>query len=255
MVATLVLPTTIAPAARRRCTASASAVARCPVKAASPQVVGRPATSKASFNVTGMPASGPSRSPRARASSIASASLRAASARVTTTALRGGSPPGGSESMRPNTPSRAARAGTSPDAICAASVAASSNSLIISSSSLSLYRPAGTVNHMRSDRQAPTSGAARAGMSKGGLLYHFPSKSALFDALTERLRADTAANLARVESLGAVRAFLQTSCPSADEAGNYWAAFAAVHSGSTEVSPVSYTHLRAHETRHDLVCR
>jgi AcrR family transcriptional regulator len=79
--------------------------------------------------------------------------------------------------------------------------------------------------------------AARAGMSKGGLLYHFPSKSALFDALTERLRADTAANLARVESLGAVRAFLQTSCPSADEAGNYWAAFAAVHSGSTEVSP------------------
>jgi AcrR family transcriptional regulator len=79
--------------------------------------------------------------------------------------------------------------------------------------------------------------AARAGVSKGGLLYHFPSKSALFDALIDRLRADTAANLARVDSLGAVRAFLQTSCPTAEEAGNYWAAFAAVHSGSTEVSP------------------
>ena len=79
--------------------------------------------------------------------------------------------------------------------------------------------------------------AARAGVSKGGLLYHFPSKSALFDALTDRLRADTAGNLARVETLGAVRAFLQTSCPSAEEARNYWAAFAAVHSGSTEVSP------------------
>src|SRR5450759_5816459 len=25
--------------------------------------------------------------------------------------------------------------------------------------------------------------------------------------------------------------------------------------GSDEVAPVSYTHLRAHETRHDLVCR
>ncbi len=81
--------------------------------------------------------------------------------------------------------------------------------------------------------------AARAGVSKGGLLYHFPSKSALFDALTERLRADTAANLARVDSLGAVRAFLETSCPTADEARNYWAAFAAVHSGSTEVSPAA----------------
>ncbi|GAA1322732.1 TetR/AcrR family transcriptional regulator [Brachybacterium rhamnosum] len=37
--------------------------------------------------------------------------------------------------------------------------------------------------------------AARAGVSKGGLLYHFPSKTALFDGLAGRLRDLAAADL------------------------------------------------------------
>lgn len=78
--------------------------------------------------------------------------------------------------------------------------------------------------------------AARAGVSKGGLLYHFASKQALTDALAERLRDYTDANLALADSVGAAQAFLQTSRPTNVEAQHYWAVIAAVQSDTAAVS-------------------
>ena len=70
--------------------------------------------------------------------------------------------------------------------------------------------------------------AARAGVSKGGLLYHFPTKASLLVGLTARLRAYTEVNIARARAEGIVRTFLQTSTPRHDEARHYWAALTAV---------------------------
>ncbi|MCA5893749.1 TetR family transcriptional regulator [Isoptericola sp. NEAU-Y5] len=55
--------------------------------------------------------------------------------------------------------------------------------------------------------------AERAGVSKGGLLYHFPSKDALADGLLEHLRELTAADVAAMRSApqGAVDYLLRTS--------------------------------------------
>ena len=55
--------------------------------------------------------------------------------------------------------------------------------------------------------------AARAGVSKGGLLYHFPSKDALADAVLERFTEVSAADLAVMASApeGASRHFVRTS--------------------------------------------
>ena len=78
--------------------------------------------------------------------------------------------------------------------------------------------------------------AARAGVSKGGLLYHFPSKAAVIDGLAERIRAYTDANLARARRNGVVRTFLQTSTPDAREAAHYWAVFTAVRTRPDDVS-------------------
>lgn len=73
--------------------------------------------------------------------------------------------------------------------------------------------------------------AARAGVSKGGLLYHFPTKTALVDGLAERLRAFTDVNLAEAERRGVVRTFLETSLPGSEEADHYLAVFSAIRSG------------------------
>lgn len=78
--------------------------------------------------------------------------------------------------------------------------------------------------------------AARAGVSKGGLLYHFRSKQALVDGLADRLRAYTDANLERAARDGVVRVFLETSLPGEHEALQYRAVLAAVQSGSGDVS-------------------
>ena len=55
--------------------------------------------------------------------------------------------------------------------------------------------------------------AARAGVSKGGLLYHFKSKDALADALLEALRTAAAADRARMAESpeGPARYFVRTS--------------------------------------------
>ncbi|MFC3999027.1 TetR/AcrR family transcriptional regulator [Nocardiopsis sediminis] len=75
--------------------------------------------------------------------------------------------------------------------------------------------------------------AAAAGVSKGGLLYHFPSKSALLDGLIRRLadRADEEFREAADGDEGVVRTFLRTSVPeSVEEAELYWSLIAALRS-------------------------
>lgn len=72
--------------------------------------------------------------------------------------------------------------------------------------------------------------ADAAGVSKGGLLYHFPSKTALYAGLVDRLRAQTEDDVAAAATApeGAVRHFLETSTPSNEEAEHYWAVIAAL---------------------------
>src|SRR6185295_2392788 len=85
-----VLPSSTAPAARSRATSTASASAGRPLSASTPIVVSTPATSKHSFTVNGMPASGPAADPRGRPSSARAASV-AGSSSGTTSALTAGS--------------------------------------------------------------------------------------------------------------------------------------------------------------------
>src|SRR4051794_30817800 len=83
---TLVLPRTTAPASLTRVTASASSAAIKSLCCGKPQVVGRPATLKASFTVSGRPSSG-RRSPRASAASASRAAVNARSKSRTQMAL------------------------------------------------------------------------------------------------------------------------------------------------------------------------
>jgi AcrR family transcriptional regulator len=60
--------------------------------------------------------------------------------------------------------------------------------------------------------------AAAAGVSKGGLLYHFASTTALRDGLVERALADTDTALARAAADGcAARTWLRLSVPGEDQ--------------------------------------
>ncbi|OIV38986.1 TetR family transcriptional regulator [Mangrovactinospora gilvigrisea] len=70
--------------------------------------------------------------------------------------------------------------------------------------------------------------AAQAGVSKGGLLYHFPSKEALLDGLVQRLAEESSDEVARARSAegGAVRFYLETSVPGSEEAELYWGVLA-----------------------------
>jgi hypothetical protein len=77
----------IAPASRNLATVGASVEAICPARAATPQVVAEPATSRFSLTENGTPASGPSGLPAATERSTAAAAVRASSASVTVTAL------------------------------------------------------------------------------------------------------------------------------------------------------------------------
>ncbi|CAM3675495.1 TetR/AcrR family transcriptional regulator [Nocardiopsis rhodophaea] len=75
--------------------------------------------------------------------------------------------------------------------------------------------------------------AAAAGVSKGGLLYHFPSKAALMTGLVKRLadRAQDEFREATESEEGVVRTFLRTSIPeSREEAELYWSIIAALRS-------------------------
>ncbi|WP_133742048.1 TetR/AcrR family transcriptional regulator [Actinorugispora endophytica] len=93
--------------------------------------------------------------------------------------------------------------------------------------------------------------ASEAGVSKGGLLYHFPSKEAMMTGLVRRLaeRAEEEFREAVATEGGVVRAFLRTSLPgSSEEAALYWSVIAALR-GREEVSE------EARETIGDLFAR
>lgn len=72
--------------------------------------------------------------------------------------------------------------------------------------------------------------AERAGVSKGGLLYHFPSKAKLVDGLFERLTElhATAVAGAPTDPAGAVRWFIRTSIRPADEETSLYRALTAL---------------------------
>ncbi|GGM05730.1 TetR/AcrR family transcriptional regulator [Nakamurella endophytica] len=77
--------------------------------------------------------------------------------------------------------------------------------------------------------------AARAGVSKGGLLYHFPSKSALYLGLLAAVRDTVVREMAEVtQRAGAARGFLEYSEPTApDEPGFFTSLIAAVRTGQS----------------------
>jgi AcrR family transcriptional regulator len=71
--------------------------------------------------------------------------------------------------------------------------------------------------------------AAGAGVSKGGLLYHFGSKSDLYDGLAARFREQEEANIQRAREAGAVETFLRVSeIESAESAAGLWALLTAM---------------------------
>lgn len=115
-----------------------------------------------------------------------------------------------------------------------------------------VYRPAGTVYPVATDtrerilralrtllaRGGTTSltleaVAAEAGVSKGGLLYHFPSKSAMYLGLLQSVRDSVVADMAvATQRSGAARGFLEYSEPTEDdEAGFFTSLIAAVRTG------------------------
>ncbi len=115
-----------------------------------------------------------------------------------------------------------------------------------------LNRPAGTVYLVASDARQrilralrdmlSRSGnssvtleavAAEAGVSKGGLLYHFPSKAALYLGLLEAVRDSVISEMAAATAAsGAARGFLEYSEPTEDgEAGFFTSLIAAVRTG------------------------
>lgn len=77
--------------------------------------------------------------------------------------------------------------------------------------------------------------AARAGVSKGGLLYHFSSKAALYTGLLEKVRETVIAEMADATTRsGAARGFLEYSTPTHDdEAGFFTSLIAAVRTGQS----------------------
>ncbi|WP_112141022.1 TetR/AcrR family transcriptional regulator [Glycomyces dulcitolivorans] len=78
--------------------------------------------------------------------------------------------------------------------------------------------------------------AAEAGVSKGGLLYHFKSKSDLYDGLAARFRAREEVNFLEARSQGVVETYLRDSTsPSKESAASLWALLSALR-GNDELS-------------------
>lgn len=79
--------------------------------------------------------------------------------------------------------------------------------------------------------------AERAGVSKGGLLYHFPSKASLFDGLFDRL-ADLVAGAVAAAPLdpeGAVRWYIDTSIRPSDQETSLYRALTALIRSSDDL--------------------
>ena len=75
--------------------------------------------------------------------------------------------------------------------------------------------------------------AAEAGVSKGGLLYHFPSKSAMYLGLLQSVRDSVVTDMAAATARsGAARGFLEYSEPTADDEADFFTSLiAAVRTG------------------------
>jgi AcrR family transcriptional regulator len=75
--------------------------------------------------------------------------------------------------------------------------------------------------------------AAAAGVSKGGLLYHFPSKSALYLGLLAAVRDRVVDDMEKASAaVGAGRAYLQYAIPADDAEGGFFTPLiAAVRTG------------------------
>jgi len=81
--------------------------------------------------------------------------------------------------------------------------------------------------------------ALRAGVSKGGLLYHFPSKSDLFAALAVRLAASIDQMIvdAPTEPVALIRWYLTATSDNADAENTLWRSLlSAIHSVDDEFS-------------------
>lgn len=89
--------------------------------------------------------------------------------------------------------------------------------------------------------------AARAGVSKGGLLYHFGSREALVEGLVERLLADGEADVAdmRAAPEGAVAYYLSTSADSPRELNELYVAASRITQTGAEIARQALAHLEA----------
>ncbi|MFC4336154.1 TetR/AcrR family transcriptional regulator [Salininema proteolyticum] len=77
--------------------------------------------------------------------------------------------------------------------------------------------------------------AASAGVSKGGLLYHFGSKSELYDGVVARLREREQHYLDEARNGDAVELFMRGSAAPDSDAANLWAIFTFLR-GNEELS-------------------
>ncbi|WP_436886980.1 TetR/AcrR family transcriptional regulator [Nocardiopsis dassonvillei] len=88
--------------------------------------------------------------------------------------------------------------------------------------------------------------ARAASVSKGGLLYHFPSKAAMLTGLVDRLSALAEQELREaVEGEeGVVRVFLRTSLPQSPEERELYRAIIAALRGRDDVPQEAFAHVR-----------
>ncbi|THV29602.1 TetR/AcrR family transcriptional regulator [Glycomyces paridis] len=78
--------------------------------------------------------------------------------------------------------------------------------------------------------------AAEAAVSKGGLLYHFKSKSDLYDGLARRFREQEEVTIAKARETGVVDTFLRVSeVDNAESAAGLWALLTAMR-GTDQLS-------------------
>lgn len=89
--------------------------------------------------------------------------------------------------------------------------------------------------------------AARAGVSKGGLLYHFGSREALVEGLVERLLADGEADVAdmRAAPEGAVAYYLSTSADSPRELNELYIAASRITQTGADSARQALAHIEA----------
>lgn len=89
--------------------------------------------------------------------------------------------------------------------------------------------------------------AARAGVSKGGLLYHFGSREALVEGLAERLLADGEADVRAMRAApeGVVAYYLSTSADSPRELNELYVAASRITQAGADVARRALEHVES----------